>query len=161
MNLFVERLKELRKTERISQQKLAKILNVSPNCISSWERGKGEPNLDIIIAIAKYFDVTCGYLLGVEDYWVATTTLAFLLSKGTSNVYLKLTTLNLSSPLIKGRAMYFSKQHSVLFLHCEMSERICPARTVPETTVALTVVEKRCLLTQTDEGCVSFTLFEI
>ncbi len=50
--------------------------------------------------------------------------------------------------------MYFSKQHSVLFLHCEMSERICPARTVPETTVALTVVEKRCLLTQTDEGCV-------
>lgn len=68
MNLFVERLKELRKTERISQQKLAKILNVSSNCISSWERGKGEPNLDIIIAIAKYFDVTCGYLLGAEDY---------------------------------------------------------------------------------------------
>ncbi len=50
--------------------------------------------------------------------------------------------------------MYFSKQHSVLFWHCEMSERICPARTVPETTVALTVVEKRFLLTQTDEGCV-------
>ena len=68
MNLFVERLKELRKTERISQQKLARILNVSPNCISSWERGKGEPNLDIIIAIAKYFDVTCGYLIGAEEY---------------------------------------------------------------------------------------------
>ena len=40
--------------------------------------------------------------------------------------------------------MYFSKQHSALFWHCEVSERICPARTVPETTVALTVVEKRC-----------------
>ncbi len=39
--------------------------------------------------------------------------------------------------------MFSPKQHSALFWHCEVSERICPARTVPETTVALTVVEKR------------------
>ena len=48
--------------------------------------------------------------------------------------------------------MFSPKQHSALFWHCEMSERICPARTVPETTIALTVVEKRCLHWQTDEG---------
>ncbi len=39
--------------------------------------------------------------------------------------------------------MFSPKQHSALFWHCEVSERIRPARTVPETTVALTVVEKR------------------
>ena len=68
MKIFSQRLKELRKIERLSQQKLALILNVTPNCISNWEMGRREPDFDTLVAIAKFFDVTCGYLLGVEDY---------------------------------------------------------------------------------------------
>ena len=82
----------------------------------------------------------------------------FLLNKGTSQAFLKITTQTLSSPLTKGRALFSPKQHSVLFWHCEVSERIFSARTLPETTVALTVVEKRCLRQRTDEGCVFLCL---
>ena len=69
----------------------------------------------------------------------------FPLNKGTSQAFLKITTQTLSSPLTKGRELFSPKQHSVLFWHCEVSERIFSARTLPEMTVALTVVEKRCL----------------
>ena len=56
--------------------------------------------------------------------------------------------------------MFSPKQHSALFWHCEVSERIRSARTVPETTVVLTVVEKRCRLSAADEGCAIFTLLK-
>ena len=68
MEIFSQRLKELRKTEKISQQKLAHILNVSASCIYNWENGYSEPDFGTLAAIAKFFDVTCGYLVGVEEY---------------------------------------------------------------------------------------------
>ncbi len=46
---------------------LAKKINVSPNTVSRWERGKRLPNLDAIIALAKFFKVSTDYLCGLED----------------------------------------------------------------------------------------------
>jgi len=54
--------------------------------------------------------------------------------------------------------MFSPKQHSALFWHCEVSERIRSARTVPETTVALTVVEKRCRRLAAVQGCVFYLI---
>lgn len=68
MEIFSQRLKELRKIEKISKQKLANILNVSAKSIYKWENGYSEPDFDTLAAIAKFFDVTCGYLIGIEEY---------------------------------------------------------------------------------------------
>ena len=54
--------------EKVSRQKLAHILNVSTGCICNWENGYSEPDFETLVSIAKYFDVTCGYLVGVEEY---------------------------------------------------------------------------------------------
>ncbi len=68
MEIFSQRLRELRKMEKVSRQKLARILNVSTGCICNWENGYSEPDFETLASIAKYFDVTCGYLVGVEEY---------------------------------------------------------------------------------------------
>ena len=67
MSSFAERLKELRQEKRLSQDALAEILDISQTGISYWELGVRRPTSDFIIAIAKYFNVTTDYLLGVSD----------------------------------------------------------------------------------------------
>ena len=64
---FEQRLKELREEKQIMQKDLAKIINVDKTLISKWENGKKRPIYEDLISLAKYFDVTVGYLLGVED----------------------------------------------------------------------------------------------
>ena len=67
MILFKERLKELRVERKLSQADLAKQLNVSQRSISSWETGFRQPDFETLERIAKFFDVTADYLLGLGD----------------------------------------------------------------------------------------------
>ena len=62
-----ERLLDLRKEAGLTQDDLAAILSVNKHSISSYERNKNEPPDEIKIQIAKYFDVSVDYLLGVVD----------------------------------------------------------------------------------------------
>ena len=61
-----EKLKELRKNFNISQVTLAKELGVSKQCVSNWEKDNILPSIDMLIKIAKYFNVSTDYLLGLE-----------------------------------------------------------------------------------------------
>ena len=67
MNKFKERLKELRIEKNVSRKQLASFLFVSERLISYWENGKRECDFDMLIALAKYFDVSVDYLLGIEN----------------------------------------------------------------------------------------------
>ena len=64
---FKERLKELRKEKHLSQAELAKELQVSQRSISSWETGFRQPDFETLEFLAKFFNVTTDYLLGVTD----------------------------------------------------------------------------------------------
>lgn len=65
-NTFGKVLKQLRLERKISQRKLGEELGVVNQTISSWEAGINEPSLDLLIQIAKYFNVNVSYLLGEE-----------------------------------------------------------------------------------------------
>ncbi len=62
-----ERLLLLRNEAELTQDELASILKINKHSISSYERNKSEPPDDIKIAIAKYFNVSADYLLGLTD----------------------------------------------------------------------------------------------
>lgn len=66
-NKFALRLKELRQERGIGQIELAKKLEVSKGIISLWENGQREPNMYSLIKLAKFFNVTIDYLVGLED----------------------------------------------------------------------------------------------
>ena len=59
---FGEKLKLLRKANKITQEKLSKIINVDRSSIGKYETGT-TPSIDIIIKIASFFNVTVDYLL--------------------------------------------------------------------------------------------------
>lgn len=66
-NKFSLRLKELRQERGVRQIELAKKLEVSKGIISLWENGLREPNMYSLIKLAKFFNVTIDYLVGLED----------------------------------------------------------------------------------------------
>lgn len=68
-----ERLLELRKDAGLTQDDLARILNINKHSISSYERDKSEPPDAIKITIARYFNVSVDYLLGLTDFPAALT----------------------------------------------------------------------------------------
>lgn len=67
INLFAERLKELRFEKGLGQNTLARDLQLSNASISYWENSKQEPSTSAIYKIAKYFNVSADYLLGITD----------------------------------------------------------------------------------------------
>jgi DNA-binding XRE family transcriptional regulator len=61
------RLRELRKIKKVSQDELANTLGISRQAISHYERGDREPKLATWQKLADYFGVSFEYLVGWED----------------------------------------------------------------------------------------------
>lgn len=64
MAQFGELLAELRQDRKMTQEDLAKILYVTSGTISNYENGVHLPDIDKLISLADFFDVTTDYLLG-------------------------------------------------------------------------------------------------
>ena len=62
-----EKIKELRTDRGLTQTQVAKETGISQNAIAQWENETRTPNINAVIALAKYFGVTTDYLLGLED----------------------------------------------------------------------------------------------
>lgn len=60
-------LKTLRLKENMTQAQLAQKLGLTKSVISAYETGLRLPSYDILIHIAKIFNVSTDYLLGLEN----------------------------------------------------------------------------------------------
>lgn len=69
-----EKIDTLLKENNIKQKELAEFLQVTDNTISYFVRGTRTPNLQQIISISNYFDVSTDYLLGKSDIQTSDTT---------------------------------------------------------------------------------------
>lgn len=62
-----QRIAELRKRAGLSQEALGEKLGVSRQAISKWESDAALPDIDKLVGLARVFEVTVGWLLGVEE----------------------------------------------------------------------------------------------
>lgn len=66
MNI-ADRILSLRKSKGMSQEELADKIGVSRQTISKWESEQSTPDIDKVILLSDFFDVTTDYLLkGIE-----------------------------------------------------------------------------------------------
>ncbi len=63
----MNKIKDLRLSKNLSQAELAKIVGCNQTAIGKYERGYLEPNISTLKILSSFFNVTIGYLLGVED----------------------------------------------------------------------------------------------
>lgn len=67
MNIkLADRLVELRKENKLSQEALAEKLGLSRQSISKWERAEASPDTDNLIALASVYGISLDELLGNE-----------------------------------------------------------------------------------------------
>ncbi|XTR39276.1 helix-turn-helix domain-containing protein (plasmid) [Paraclostridium tenue] len=65
--MFKDRLKELRKKNKLSQTELAKVFNITQTALSRLETGETVATEEIIIKSAEFFNVSTDYLLCRTD----------------------------------------------------------------------------------------------
>ena len=66
MNYYT-RLKDLREDRELSQEDVAQILKTTHQQVSKWETGVQKMGVDKYIILAKYYNVSVDYLLGLID----------------------------------------------------------------------------------------------
>lgn len=68
MKIFQERLTEQRKLNGLTQRQIADFLGMAQPSYIRYENGSAEPNLENLVKLADYFDVSVDYLLGRKEY---------------------------------------------------------------------------------------------
>lgn len=63
---LAEKVQELRKKKGLSQEQLAEKLGISRQAISKWESGQSAPDIDKVVLISEFFNVSTDYLLKQE-----------------------------------------------------------------------------------------------
>ena len=61
-------LREIRKIKGYSQLKVAMDLNISREALSYYETGKRSPDLEMLIKLSEYFDVSIDYLITGKEF---------------------------------------------------------------------------------------------
>ncbi len=67
MSILSERIKTLREEISLTQSQLAEKLDIATSSISQYESGDRIPSDDIKIKLAKFFDVSLDFLMGLSD----------------------------------------------------------------------------------------------
>ena len=68
MILLGERLRELREEQGLTQKELSKRLGLNSVTYLHYEKSQREPPLSVLVEMAKYFEVSTDFLLGLSDY---------------------------------------------------------------------------------------------
>ena len=67
LEIVAMRVKELRKQKRLSQTELGEVLGLTHKSISTIESGVRGTTIEKLILLAKFFEVSTDYLLGLKD----------------------------------------------------------------------------------------------
>ena len=66
-------LTELRKAKGATQEEVAEALQISNKTISKWENGTSTPDLEMLVALSRYYNVSTDTLLGLKTEKNSTT----------------------------------------------------------------------------------------
>lgn len=64
---YYPRLRDLREDADLTQEELVKLLKMHKTTYTNYEQGKREPPFELIIKLAKFYDVSIDYIAGLSD----------------------------------------------------------------------------------------------
>ena len=65
--MVYKRIRDLREDNDLTQQNLADVLHINRRTYSAYENGVNSMTPETLIKIAKFYDVSVDYLLGLTD----------------------------------------------------------------------------------------------
>lgn len=67
MTIVSERIKQARKNNKLTQEELAKKVNITKATISNYENGYSSPSNEMLVDLSDVLNVTTDYLLGRDS----------------------------------------------------------------------------------------------
>ncbi len=67
MLIFSNRLLTLRKNHKLTQKQLADAIDANVRSIQFYEANQRTPDIDALIKLAKFFNTSIDYLVGLSD----------------------------------------------------------------------------------------------
>lgn len=67
MNIFSERIKELRLSRGLTLKNVADVVGMSLMAYAHYEHGDRQPSIETISKLCDFYDVTADYLIGRTD----------------------------------------------------------------------------------------------
>ena len=67
MKTYIDRIRELREDNDLKQSEIAKLLNTTQQVYSRYEKGENELPIRHLISLAKFYNVSTDYILGLSD----------------------------------------------------------------------------------------------
>lgn len=64
---YYPRLRDLREDRDLTQDELVQILDMHKTTYTNYEQGKREPPFELIIKLAKFYNVTIDYIAGLTN----------------------------------------------------------------------------------------------
>ena len=61
------RIRDLREDRDLTQREIAEYLCIKQNTYSQYENGQRQLPIDFLIALAKYYNTSTDYILGLTD----------------------------------------------------------------------------------------------
>lgn len=65
--MITDRLIKLRENKQLKQTEVAKLLNIGAVTYNRYEKGEREPDHNMLVRLATFFNVSVDYLLGIND----------------------------------------------------------------------------------------------
>ena len=67
MKILAERLRALRKEQKLRQADVAQAVGIAPFTYQRYEYGERDPDAPVLAAMATFFHVSADYLLGLKE----------------------------------------------------------------------------------------------
>ena len=67
MEVFAERLRELREEKGLTREQLAKATGFTEVSMGRWEKAETVPDIQTLKVFVEFFGCTAGYLIGTES----------------------------------------------------------------------------------------------
>jgi len=68
MHMYLyRRIRDLREDHDLKQKEVAAVLHIDQRVYSNYETGKREIPVHLLIALARYYDVSVDYILGLDE----------------------------------------------------------------------------------------------
>lgn len=64
---YAQKIRDLREDQDLTQAQIAQLLNTSKNQIGKYERGEQEMPIKHLITLAKFYNVSTDYILGMPQ----------------------------------------------------------------------------------------------
>lgn len=125
--ILSERLAKARTQKGYTQQQIAEFLECNRATVTNYENGKRTPDVDTIVKLAKLYEVSADYLLGLSDVKSNDKDMDFVCNYthldeqaiialhnwGSDNIY------KLINSLLCGESLWVLKELAILFSECE------------------------------------------